>query len=81
LTAKEWIQGKNAMPVLMSMKTGVTVRTHKPKVYKPGDAVLPANAENNIRRKFAFLSRETVPDYRPIDVSQFWQFRIFLCFA
>lgn len=49
--------------------SGVTIRTHKPKVYKPGDNVLPIMAENNIRKKFAFLSRETVPDYRTVDVS------------
>ncbi|XP_052121983.1 coronin-2B-like isoform X2 [Frankliniella occidentalis] len=67
MTAAEWITGKNSMPVLMSMKTGVTIRTHKPKVYKPGDNVLPIMAENNIRKKFAFLSQETVPDYRTVD--------------
>lgn len=69
ITAQEWISGKNSMPTLMSMKTGVTIRTHKPKVYKPGDNVLPIMAENNIRKKFAFLSRETVPDYRSVDLS------------
>ncbi|XP_034247287.1 coronin-2B-like isoform X2 [Thrips palmi] len=69
MTAQEWLTGKNSMPVLMSMKTGVTIRTHKPKVYKPGDNVLPIMAENNIRKKFAFLSRETVPDYRTVDLS------------
>ncbi|XP_063216669.1 coronin-2B-like [Bacillus rossius redtenbacheri] len=67
LTAKEWISGKNCNPILMSMKTGVTITTHKPKVYQPTEISLP-NAHNNNSKKFAFLSQETVPDYRPLDV-------------
>ncbi|XP_046982633.1 coronin-2B-like isoform X2 [Schistocerca americana] len=67
LSAQEWLSFKNRNPVLMSMKTGVTVHTHKPRVRQPRDNVLPM-ANNNNSRKFAFLSQETVPDYRPIDV-------------
>ncbi|XP_066992330.1 coronin-2B isoform X2 [Anabrus simplex] len=67
LSAQEWISGKNCNPILMSMRTGVTIRTHKPKVYQPSDVSLPTSHNNN-SKKFAFLSQETVPDYRPVDV-------------
>ncbi|XP_063906884.1 coronin-2B-like isoform X2 [Zophobas morio] len=65
LSAQEWIKGLNANPVLMSMKTGVSVTTYKPRVYKPS---APAVASQNNKMKFAFLSTETIPDYRPKDL-------------
>ncbi|KAK7789673.1 hypothetical protein R5R35_011444 [Gryllus longicercus] len=68
LTAQEWISGKNCNPILMSMKTGVMVRTHKPKVYQPSENMSLPTAHVNNSKKFAFLSQETVPDYRPVDV-------------
>lgn len=67
LSAQEWINGKNCNPILMSMKTGVTVHTHKPRMHQPKETSLPM-ANNNNSRKFAFLSQETVPDYRPVDI-------------
>lgn len=45
---------------------GVPIRTHKPKAFKPNDA---SRGNINYRMKLAFLSQETIPDYRPIFVS------------
>ncbi|KAJ9598006.1 hypothetical protein L9F63_026890, partial [Diploptera punctata] len=68
LSARDWINGRNCNPVLMSMNTGVAVRTHKPQsppIVTPVTNLSAAN--NNNSKKFAFLSQETVPDYRPIE--------------
>ncbi|XP_075230829.1 coronin-2B-like isoform X2 [Lycorma delicatula] len=67
LSASDWLNGINRPPVLMSMKTGVTVRTHKPKAFKGSDLAQRATSDNNYRMKYAFLSKETIPDYRPLD--------------
>ncbi|GBP19644.1 Coronin-2B [Eumeta japonica] len=65
LSAKDWLNGINAPPLLISMKTGVTISTHKARgVGRDAPAFQPQDANN--RRKFAFLSRETTPDYRPL---------------
>ncbi|XP_048478942.1 coronin-2B isoform X4 [Plutella xylostella] len=65
LSARDWLSGMNAPPVLISMKTGVTITTHKPRTAsKDAPAMQPQDANN--RKKFAFLSRETTPDYRPL---------------
>ncbi|CAG9856516.1 unnamed protein product [Phyllotreta striolata] len=70
LTASEWTAGKNAMPLLISMKTGelndLDITSIKQKQRSQLSAVEPLKIDNN-RRKFAFLARETVPDYRPKD--------------
>ena len=55
--ADEWLQGKNAWPVLMSMKTGVKTKTGK----REQATVI---SDKNNGRKFMFLSEETNPDYR-----------------
>ncbi|XP_015116383.1 coronin-2B isoform X2 [Diachasma alloeum] len=65
LSAKDWISGINSQPLLISLKTGGGITTHKPRVYKPPQSI-PA-ADVNTKKKFAFLSTETIPDYRPID--------------
>ncbi|XP_037301619.1 LOW QUALITY PROTEIN: coronin-2A-like, partial [Manduca sexta] len=64
LSSKDWLSGMNAPPLLISMKTGVTISTHKPRANKDAPALQPQDANN--RKKFAFLSRETTPDYRPL---------------
>ena len=51
----------------MSLKAGSRIRTYKPVVYKPSENAIVASDKNN-DRKFMFLSEETQPDYRPIDV-------------
>ncbi|XP_018908014.2 coronin-2B isoform X1 [Bemisia tabaci] len=66
VSAADWFNGVNRPPVLMSMKTGVTVHTYKPKVFKPNEST--QKTDSNYRVKLAFLSRETIPDYRPLDV-------------
>lgn len=49
--------------------SGVTISTHKPRTTnKDAPALQPQDANN--RKKFAFLSRETTPDYRPLGT---WQ--------
>ena len=64
--AEEWLAGKNATPILMSMRSGTKIRTFKPVVYKPSEnAVVVSDKPND--RKFMFLSEETKPDYRPIN--------------
>jgi len=65
LTAEEWLAGKNASPVLLSMKTGSQTRTYKPVVYKPSEQAIVVSDRSN-DRKFSFLSEETKPDYRPL---------------
>jgi coronin-2 len=66
LTAEEWLAGKNATPIQMSMRAGTRIRTYKPVVYKPSENAVVASDKIN-DRKFMFLSEETKPDYRPID--------------
>ncbi|XP_065170648.1 coronin-2B-like isoform X2 [Atheta coriaria] len=73
LSAQEWIGGRDAMPLLMSLRTGESVTTCKPRVFKPltptietPPVVIPVSLENN-KKKFAFLSMETIPDYRSKD--------------
>lgn len=46
---------------------GVSVKTHKPQAFVSNEAT---RNDTNYRMKFAFLSKETVPDYRPLDVSK-----------
>ena len=53
----------------MSLKAGSRIRTYKPVVYKPSENAIVISDKNN-DRKFMFLSEETQPDYRPIDVRQ-----------
>ena len=60
IVADEWLQGKNAWPVLMSMKTGVQARTDN------REQVTVIRDKNN-GRKFMFLSEETNPDYRQVN--------------
>ncbi|XP_015589488.1 coronin-2B isoform X3 [Cephus cinctus] len=71
LSAKDWISGMNSPPILISLKTGAlstggSITTHKPRVYKP--AQMPPATDLNTKKKFAFLSTETVPDYRPVEL-------------
>jgi hypothetical protein len=51
------------------LSAGFSIETHKPQA-PPATvaqmAALPTTNNNNIK-KFAFLSQETVPDYRPRD--------------
>lgn len=56
----------NSPPILISLKTGGGITTHKPRVYKP--AQLTPATDTNTKKKFAFLSTETIPDYRSIDL-------------
>ena len=51
----------------MSLKAGSRIRTYKPVVYKPEENSIVASDKNN-DRKFMFLSEETQPDYRPMDM-------------
>ncbi|KAL1512493.1 hypothetical protein ABEB36_002077 [Hypothenemus hampei] len=67
LTSQEWANGANAMPILMSMKTGqslaLDIQAIKQRKFVP-KIKEPLVIDNN-RRKFQFLATETVPDYRP----------------
>ena len=38
LPAEEWLSGQNALPLLMSLKSGTRIRTFKPVVYKPSES-------------------------------------------
>ncbi|XP_044726544.1 coronin-2B-like isoform X2 [Chrysoperla carnea] len=69
LTADEWISGRNAQPILMSLKTGGNITTHIPRVFKSTPIQHVLSSENNNQKKFAFLSCETIPDYRPKDMN------------
>lgn len=65
LSSADWIRGINASPKLVSLRPenivsptpAKEVKVEKPKIH---------SMENN-KKKFAFLSVETVPDYRPKD--------------
>ena len=60
----EWLSGKDANPVKISMKTGANIKTYKPVMYKTSEQAIVVSERNN-DRKFMFLSEETNPDYRP----------------
>ena len=60
----EWLSGKDAEPVKISMKTGANIKTYKPVMYKTSEQAIVVSERNN-DRKFMFLSEETKPDYRP----------------
>ncbi|XP_019871388.2 coronin-2B isoform X2 [Aethina tumida] len=67
LSAQEWIKGANAMPVMVSMRTGenkLNIPLLKQRNFKPAEQ---PSIDNN-KRKFQFLSTETIPDYRPKDM-------------
>ena len=80
--AEDWFSGKNASPILLSMKTGSQTRTYKPVCQTPPKHQLDQNpsaqvvykpseqaivdSERSNDRKFSFLSSETKPDYRPL---------------
>lgn len=78
LSAQEWIKGLNAMPLLISMKNSPATNNETLKVQSCRQTnglshnIINNNSngsllENN-KRKFAFLSTETIPDYRPKDL-------------
>ena len=64
VAADEWLQGKNAWPVLMSMKTGLMTGL-KTRTDKREQAAVISDKNNG--RKFMFLSEETNPDYRQVN--------------
>ncbi|XP_021955070.1 coronin-2B isoform X3 [Folsomia candida] len=66
LSAAEWISGVNRPPVLISLKTGVVVKTHKPIPLQEIE-MTSKPPDRNTEMKFAFLSQETTPDYRSLD--------------
>ncbi|XP_076259631.1 coronin-2B-like isoform X2 [Rhynchophorus ferrugineus] len=69
LTAQEWIKGSNSNPILISMKGGNnSLDIHAIKQRKQKHQEKEPSAIDNNRRKFQFLSTETIPDYRPKDL-------------
>ena len=64
VSEKEWIAGKDADPVTISMKVGANIKTYKPVQYKLSEQAIVSSERNN-DKKFMFLSEETNPDYRP----------------
>ena len=64
VAADEWIQGKNAWPVLMSMKTGLMTGLKTRTDKREQQTVI---SDKNNGRKFMFLSEETNPDYRQVN--------------
>ncbi|XP_023018501.2 coronin-2B isoform X2 [Leptinotarsa decemlineata] len=68
LSAQEWIRGSNAMPILVSMKTGESTILNITSIKQSNYNKINAPLIDNNKRKFAFLSTETVPDYRPKDL-------------
>ncbi|XP_014246492.1 coronin-2B-like isoform X2 [Cimex lectularius] len=63
VSASDWVNGINRPPQLMSMKIGAGIRTHKPKINNG----ITTGSNNKYQMKFAFLSKCTTPDYRPLD--------------
>lgn len=66
LSAEEWFSGITKGPVLMSLKTGLTIKTHRPLPLQPNQITSDKNAD----KKYAFLSMETRADYRPMEFSR-----------
>ncbi|XP_076069874.1 coronin-1A-like isoform X3 [Oratosquilla oratoria] len=60
LTAEEWFAGSTKGPVLMSLKTGLTIKTHRPLPLRPTEV----SSDKNADKKYAFLRSETRADYR-----------------
>jgi hypothetical protein len=56
--------------------TAHTVRTFKPVRYDPVERKLLTSDKNN-DKKFAFITQETVVDYRPVEVNFFSHFFLF----
>ncbi|XP_073971921.1 coronin-2B-like isoform X2 [Rhodnius prolixus] len=67
VSASDWLNGVNRPPQLMSLKTGVTIRTHKPKVLTANEPLQNGGSDNKYHVKMAFLTKQTVADYRPLD--------------
>ncbi|XP_014292543.1 coronin-2B isoform X2 [Halyomorpha halys] len=67
VSASDWANGVNKPPILMSMKTGVAVKTHKPKISTAAENLNSGSVGNKYHMKMAFLSQQTIPDYRPLD--------------
>lgn len=65
LTASEWKGGLNAPPILMSLNAGKGINIVPQKIVISLEKAPPV-LDNN-KKKFAFLSTETIPDYRPKD--------------
>ena len=65
LTAEQWSRGENAGPVLVSLQggRGANNNCYKPVVWESSQERM-VSSNNNMDRKFAFLSEETQPDYR-----------------
>ena len=65
LTAEQWSRGEDAGPVLVSLQggRGANNNCYKPVVWESRQERL-VSSNNNMDRKFAFLSEETQPDYR-----------------
>ncbi|XP_028131173.2 coronin-2B isoform X2 [Diabrotica virgifera virgifera] len=69
LSAQEWIRGKNAMPLLISMKTGEQNELNITSIKQRNlikTVAEPSKVDNN-KKKLAFLATETIIDYRPKD--------------
>jgi len=64
LTADAWLEGRNALPVLMSMKTQGKLDM-KRKTEDRKQQLTPI-LDNNNDKKFLFLAEQTNPDYRPV---------------
>lgn len=45
---------------------GMTIKTHRPLPLRPTES----SSDKNADKKYAFLSRETRADYRPMEVSE-----------
>lgn len=65
LTALEWKGGLNAPPILMSLNTGKSINIIPKEIVISVEKASPV-VDNN-KKKFAFLSTETIPDYRSKD--------------
>lgn len=67
VSASDWVNGVNKPPILMSLKTGVSIRTHRPKISTDNEKMNTGSSANKYHMKMAFLSQQTIPDYRPLD--------------
>ncbi|XP_055332723.1 coronin-1A-like isoform X2 [Paramacrobiotus metropolitanus] len=65
LTTEEWLNGNDAKPVLISLKSNTSLKTSKPVMYKADENQLITSDRNN-ELKFRFIAETAQVDYRPL---------------
>ncbi|GAU93949.1 hypothetical protein RvY_05802 [Ramazzottius varieornatus] len=65
MATEDWLNGANAAPVMISLKTNSSLKTNKPVHYKASENQLITSDRNN-ELKFRFIASDNSIDYRPL---------------